>query len=86
MGTVLFSCSVTADLFDATIHTNFHPIGHTLQQKFEHFNFCLIQNWTCKHTAVIIILSILSLLVFVFVWLFVCHRYIILSKVTNMAA
>ena len=39
VGTVHFSRSVTADLFDVTIPTKFHPIGHTLQQKFESFKF-----------------------------------------------
>jgi len=38
MGTVQFSCSVTADLFVATIPAKFHLIGHTLQQKFRNFS------------------------------------------------
>jgi len=39
MGTVQFSCSVTAGLFDATIPTKFHPIRHTLEQKFKNLKF-----------------------------------------------
>jgi hypothetical protein len=39
IGTVQFSCSVTADLFVATVSTKFHLIGHTLQQKFKSFKF-----------------------------------------------
>jgi len=39
MGTVQFSCSVTEDLVDGTIPTKFHPVGHTLEQKFNNFKF-----------------------------------------------
>jgi len=53
MGSVQFSCYVTADLFDATIPTKFHPIGHTLQQKFKNFlNLKLdLQTYSCCYNC-----------------------------------